>query len=128
MKGPISCHVLDVSLGKPAEGVHVALQVYRDRGDFGVFDPVSQHVTDADGRCTKLLPPRDSEGAKQAPQFQIAPGIYKIVFKPEAYFEKTGRKCFYPWVEIPFRVENPDEHYHIPLLISPHSFTTYRGS
>ena len=132
MKGPISCHgelavaavdrsltttVLDVALGKPAEGVHVSLQVYRDRGDFGVFDPVSQQsvhflsrgppltpplfsVTDTDGRCMKLLPPRDSEGAKQAPQFQIAAGVYKIVFKPQEYFEKTGRKCFYPWVEV----------------------------
>ncbi|KAF8445621.1 hypothetical protein L210DRAFT_3610268 [Boletus edulis BED1] len=111
--------VLDVSLGKPAEGVHVNLQVYRDRGNISLFDPVSQQlspssvsrVTDAD-----------------APEFQIAAGIYKVVFKPQEYFAKTGRKCFYPWIEIPFQVENPDEHYHIPLLISPHSFTTYRGS
>ncbi|KAF8140567.1 hypothetical protein EV363DRAFT_356350 [Boletus edulis] len=120
--------VLDVSLGKPAEGVHVNLQVYRDRGNISLFDPVSQQVTDADGRCMTLLPPRDSEGAKQAPEFQIAAGIYKVVFKPQEYFAKTGRKCFYPWIEIPFQVENPDEHYHIPLLISPYSFTTYRGS
>jgi hypothetical protein len=56
-------------------------------------------VTDADGRCMTLLPARDSEGANPA-QFQIAAGIYKIVFKPQAYFEKTGRKCFYPWVEV----------------------------
>lgn len=109
--------VLDVSLGKPAEGVHVSLQAYRDRGNFGLFDPVSQQfslfsvsrpvfdpllfsVTDVDGRCMTLLPPRDSEEAKQAPQFQIAAGIYKIVFKPQEYFEKTGRKCFYPWIEV----------------------------
>ncbi|KAI9570284.1 transthyretin [Boletus coccyginus] len=128
MRGPITCHVLDVSLGKPAEGVHVNLQVYDDRGNFGVFNPVSQSTTDSDGRCMTLLPPRDCKGTNQAPKFQITPGIYKIVFKPQEYFEKTGRKCFYPWVEIPFQIENPDEHYHIPLLISPYSFTTYRGS
>lgn len=57
-------------------------------------------VTDVDGRCMTLLPPRDSEGAKQVPHFQIAAGIYKIVFKPQEYFEKTGRKCFYPWIEV----------------------------
>lgn len=106
-----------MSIGKPAEGVQVTLQRYRESGDFGVFDPVSQQsvpfsfptlmltislssATDADGRCMALLPPRDSEGARQAPQFQIAAGIYKVVFKPQEYFEKTGRKCFYPWVEV----------------------------
>ncbi|KAG8219536.1 hypothetical protein J3R82DRAFT_486 [Butyriboletus roseoflavus] len=75
-------------------------KVFRDGDDFGVFDPVSQHVTDVDGRCMALLPPRDSEAAKQAPHFQIAAGVYKIVFKPQVYFEKTGRKCFYPWIEV----------------------------
>jgi len=54
--------------------------------------------------------------------------LYKVIFKTKEYFEGTGRKCFYPWVEITFEVSNPDEHYHIPLLISPYSFTTYRGS
>ncbi|KAF8560065.1 Hydroxyisourate hydrolase [Imleria badia] len=121
--------VLDVSLGKPAEGVHVSLQQFSPSSVSGtVVDPLLFSVTDADGRCMALLPPRDSEEAKQAPQFQIAAGIYKIVFKPKEYFEKTGRKCFYPWIEIPFHVENPDEHHHIPLLISPYSFTTYRGT
>ncbi|KAN0100341.1 hypothetical protein V8E55_000325 [Tylopilus felleus] len=128
MKGPITCHVLDASLGKPAEGVQVILQIYRDRGNLGVFDPVTYRVTDQDGRCMALLPPRDSEGARQVPEFEIAAGIYKVVFKPQEYFEKTGRKCFYPWIEITFQVENPAEHHHIPLLISPYSYTTYKGS
>jgi len=57
-----------------------------------------------------------------------AGGLYKIVFKTKEYFERTGRKSFYPWVEITFEIINPEEHYHIPLLISPYSFTTYRGS
>ncbi|KAG9314085.1 hypothetical protein JVU11DRAFT_4866 [Chiua virens] len=128
MRGPITCHVLDTSLGKPAQNVQVTLQIFRENGAIGVFDPIAQHVTDADGRCMALLPPRDVEAAKQSPDFKLTAGVYKIVFKPQEYFEQTGRKCFYPWIEIPFRVENPDEHFHIPLLISPYSYTTYRGS
>lgn len=51
-----------------------------------------------------------------------------MVFKTKDYFVSSERKCFYPWVEIIFEIENPKEHYHIPLLISPYSYTTYRGS
>jgi len=57
-----------------------------------------------------------------------AGSLYKIVFETKDYFDKVGRSTFYPWVEIPFTVINPNEHYHIPLLISPFSYTTYRGS
>lgn len=122
--------VLDVSLGKPAEGVQVVLQCYRESGDFGVFDPISQQLvlfsfsrstvdpsavsaTDTDGRCMALLPPRDCEGARQASQFQITAGIYKIIFRPQEYFERTGRKCFYPWIE----VTNPP---HVSSLLTDH--------
>ncbi|KAH7886086.1 hypothetical protein F5I97DRAFT_1937010 [Phlebopus sp. FC_14] len=132
-KGPITCHVLDSSLGKPADGVEVQLQVYhKGSGSIDVFSPFAQgtkpsSVTDSNGRCMSLLPPRASDDAKERGK-EFSPGTYKIVFKPKEYFERTGRKCFYPWVEISFEVENPEEHYHIPLLISPYSFTTYRGS
>lgn len=127
-KGPITCHVLDVSDGRPAEGVDVNLQIYH-KGTSGIdaFCPLAEGLTDVDGRCTTLLPPRGSAEAKEKDK-EIQAGTYKMVFKPKAYFEKSGRKCFYPWVEIAFEIENPDEHYHIPLLISPYSFTTYRGS
>ncbi|KIJ66254.1 hypothetical protein HYDPIDRAFT_26620 [Hydnomerulius pinastri MD-312] len=127
-KGPITCHVLDVSTGKPAEGIEVTLQVYhKGSGNIDVFSPFAQGTTDSDGRCMTLLPPRGSDEEKLSQKIVNA-GTYKIVFKPKEYFEKTGRKCFYPWVEIAFEIENPEEHYHIPLLISPYSFTTYRGS
>lgn len=56
-------------------------------------------LTDGDGRCTTLLPPRGSAEAKEKDK-EIQAGTYKMVFKPKAYFEKTGRKCFYPWVEV----------------------------
>ncbi|KAF8216045.1 hypothetical protein K438DRAFT_1799982 [Mycena galopus ATCC 62051] len=129
-KSPITCHVLDSSTGKPAEGVHIRLQDFRPAehdGGVDTFNPLAFGVTNADGRCLDLLPARDSSEAQKA-DVALVPGTYKIVFKTKEYFERTGRKCFYPWVEITFVIENPAEHYHIPLLISPYSFTTYRGS
>ncbi|KAL6304808.1 transthyretin [Sparassis latifolia] len=120
-KSPITCHVLDSSIGKPAAGIHVRIQEYHEVGsDAAVFEPYAEGVTDADGRCMQLFP-------KSGDELQQGK-LYKVVFKTKEYFENTGRKCFYPWVEITFELANLDEHYHIPLLISPYSFTTYRGS
>ncbi|KZS93160.1 Transthyretin [Sistotremastrum niveocremeum HHB9708] len=89
--------------------------------------------TDQDGRCSSLLQPGE-----------LAPGQYTIIFNIEDYFTKSGRESFYPSVQvsqrarplhaqhlcdqISFNLKNPQEHYHIPLLISPYSYTTYRGS
>jgi len=88
------------------------------------FEPMAIGETDSDGRCTNILPPRNSPDAKEL----TAGGLYKVIFKTKDYFAKTDRKCFYPWVEITFELNDAEEHYHIPLLISPYSFTTYRGS
>ncbi|EIW87010.1 transthyretin [Coniophora puteana RWD-64-598 SS2] len=127
-RSPITCHVLDTSQGKPAAGIEVILQKHEERpGDASVFRPFAASETDADGRCSTLLPPRGSEDAK-AKNKEVTPGIYKIVFRTKSYFDKLNVKCFYPYVEIVFEIANEDEHYHIPLLISPYSYTTYRGS
>ncbi|THH13472.1 hypothetical protein EW146_g6748 [Bondarzewia mesenterica] len=130
-KSPITCHVLDSSLGKPAAGVQVTLQeCHRSNvtGGGDVWEPIANGQTNTDGRCIDLLPAPGSEEAVGG-QFELkAGGLYKIAFKTKEYFEGTDRRSFYPWVEIPFEVVNPDEHYHIPLLISPYSYTTYRGS
>jgi len=126
-KSPITCHVLDSSTGKPAEGVEVTLQHYchmPGSDNIDIFEPLAKGQTDTDGRCTTLLPPRGSPNAVELK----AGGLYKVVFKTKDYYAKTDRKCFYPWVEITFELTNTDDHYHIPLLISPYSFTTYRGS
>jgi len=126
-KSPITCHVLDSSTGKPAQDVEVTLQEYgqyEGRDDINIFEPIGKGKTDADGRCTTLLPPRDFADAHKLK----SGGLYKVVFKTKEYYEKTSRKCFYPWVEITFELSNTDDHYHIPLLISPYSYTTYRGS
>jgi len=85
-------------------------------------------VTNADGRCLDLLPSAGSELAQKEHTELKAGQMYKIVFKTKEYFESTNRLSFYPWVEITFEIEKPEDHYHIPLLISPYSFTTYRGS
>lgn len=128
-KSPITCHVLDSSIGKPATGVEVNLQVFHNFTDnASICEPLAEGRTDADGRCTQLWP-KDTETATKEDRAKLAPGkLYKVVFRTKEYFERTGRKCFYPWVEITFEVENPEEHYHIPLLISPYAYSTYRGS
>ncbi|CAK5264506.1 unnamed protein product [Mycena citricolor] len=141
-KSPITCHVLDSSLGKPAEGVRVRLMFYGAAaeamtGATSGMVSLGSGQTNSDGRCIDLLPARDVQ--------TLSAGIYKIVFETKDYFAGTGRKCFYPFVEvleihvlplsmisptiqITFEVETPEQHYHIPLLISPYSYTTYRGS
>jgi len=129
-KSPITCHVLDSSTGKPAPGVTVRLQLLENHIEGGVdfFQPLATGVTNMDGRCTDLLPPPGSQGAKEQ-KMELASGqTYKVVFRTKEYFERTGRESFYPWVEISFTIQSPKEHYHIPLLISPYGFTTYRGS
>ncbi|KAH8835501.1 hypothetical protein DL96DRAFT_1702479 [Flagelloscypha sp. PMI_526] len=129
-KSPITCHILDSSLGRPAEGVQIRLQSFYPASEPNgaeMFLPLAEGVTNADGRCLDLLPPRGSEEAK-VEDAELKPGTYKIVFKTKPYFEATGRESFYPWVEVSFTITNPAEHYHIPLLISPFAFTTYRGS
>ncbi|KIL71671.1 hypothetical protein M378DRAFT_183043 [Amanita muscaria Koide BX008] len=129
-RSPITCHVLDSSTGKPAEGVSIRLQLLEVVQDSGVevFHPLAVGITNKDGRCTDLLPPPGSPEAGEQGTELSSGQVYKIVFKTKEYFERTERESFYPWVEITFTIMSPDEHHHIPLLISPYGFTTYRGS
>ncbi|KAI0274979.1 hypothetical protein BC834DRAFT_850568 [Gloeopeniophorella convolvens] len=117
---PITCHVLDSSTGKPA----VAAPPSMDGGP-EVWEPLARGVTNADGRCLDLMTPADQHTDQKV---TLKAGLYKIAFETKEYFDKAGKATFYPWVEIPFEIINPDEHYHVPLLISPFSYTTYRGS
>jgi len=125
-KSPITCHVLDSSTGKPAQDIQVLLLLGTvSEPSFTTGNSwieIGTSTTNADGRCLDLI--ADAPGARDA----LRPGTYQIVFKTKEYFEKTGRKSFYPFVQITFSIENPSEHYHVPLLISPFSYTTYRGS
>jgi len=115
-RSPITCHILDASLGRPASDVGVSLEAMAEEG--GSFHEIGKGVTDPDGRCTNLLPA----------SVLVRAGTYKMIFQTGVYFASSGRETFYPVVEIIFQLANPGQHYHIPLLLSPWSYTTYRGS
>lgn len=159
-KSPITCHVLDSTLGKPAANVRVQLEALSPLNSR--FHILASGATNSDGRCPDLLTGQKAEDV-------LAPnGIYKMTFFTGEYFAQANRPTFYPQVEVRspphpqlvsaprwqltrkqfadynlvlFRIcelgaeqilfqlsESPDPHYHIPLLLSPFSYTTYRGS
>lgn len=108
----ITTHVLDTARGRPASGVAVVLERLADGAALG------RGETDADGRLRDLLP----AGAP------IEPGAYRLVFDTAGYFAAQGVESFYPEVAIVFQVKNGGEHFHVPLLLSPFGYSTYRGS
>ena len=111
----ITTHVLDTACGRPAAGLAVTLE---RRGDDGGFVPLGSGSTDGDGRLRTLLP------AGQP----VAPGLYRLTFATAPYFAGRGVSTFYPEVAILFSVAGAGEHYHVPLLLSPFGYSTYRGS
>lgn len=112
---PITTHVLDTSIGRPAGGVHVTLE---RRSAEGSFRELGRGVTDSDGRLKSLL-------SDAAP---LEPGIYRMTFETGAYYAERGLEGFYPEVLIVFEVREGREHYHVPLLLTPWGYSTYRGS
>ncbi len=108
----VTTHVLDTSLGQPAAGVDVRLE----RMDGADPSPVAQGRTDDDGRVRDFGP----DG--------LPPGTYRVVFDTGGYFTRTGRHGFYPEVAISFSIDSADGHYHVPLVLSPFAYSTYRGS
>jgi 5-hydroxyisourate hydrolase len=115
----ISCHVLDTALGHPAEGVGVRLDRLTGASpdEAGSWSTLSRAVTNADGRAA-ALEPRESRVL----------GLHRITFETEEYFRRTGQAVFYPTVVVQFVVGSPGDNYHVPLLLSPFGYTTYRGS
>lgn len=111
---PLSVHVLNLENGLPSPGVNVTLEKHVDNG----WQPLAQGVTNEQGRIGELFP------AKLA----FEAGEYRVVFKTGEYFKKTGRETFFPEIPVIFEVKNAEQHYHIPLLLSPYGFSTYRGS
>ena len=111
---PITTHVLDLSLGAPARQLHVTL--YALEAD-GSARELARGITDHDGRVRDLLPPAS-----------LHLGAYRLTFETGAYFDLAGRTTFYPRVEITFHVRDTSEHHHVPLLLSPYGYSTYRGS
>jgi hydroxyisourate hydrolase len=111
--GQLTTHVLDTAIGKPGKDISIRLQIPVN----GVWQTVAQGITNNDGRIADLLPAQKS----------LAHGNYKLVFDTGNYFSAQKIKGFYPEVEIQFIVFD-DTHYHVPLLINPFGYSTYRGS
>jgi 5-hydroxyisourate hydrolase len=101
---PITTHVLNTSEGRPAAGISVVLEF--------LSTPLARGTTDADGRISTLLPESHA----------LEAGVYCL------RFDTSAVSPFFPEVSIQFRIENPQQHYHVPLLLSPYGYSTYRGS
>ena len=111
----ITTHVLDTARGCPAHGVPVVLQQRNDRNE---WQNVGHGETDSEGRLRTLT----------TAAAQLSPGIFRLVFDTGRYLDAHGMRCFYPHVIVVFEVADGDAHYHVPLLVSPFGYTTYRGS
>ena len=109
----ITTHVLDTSIGKP--GASITIRLMNQVNDS--WQTIAQGLTDIDGRAGDLLPPEK----------KLTPGVYKLIFETGNYFALNNIKGFYPEVEIQFTIFD-DVHYHVPLLINPFGYSTYRGS
>jgi 5-hydroxyisourate hydrolase len=106
----LSTHVLDATSGAPAAGVEVRVESRVD----GVWQRGAVGVTDTDGRVRELAKP--------------GVGVHRITFDTSAYFHRRGVRGFYPEVTVTFEVVDADAHHHVPLLLSPYAYSTYRGS
>ncbi|KAF1397234.1 5-hydroxyisourate hydrolase, partial [Spheniscus humboldti] len=113
--GSLTTHVLNTATGLPAAGLAVRLAQLQEPGP--QWTELVQRWTDKDGRCLPLLAPGKAKA-----------GTYKLRFETAAYWQGLGHASFYPFVEVVFTIADPTQRLHIPLLISPYSYTTYRGS
>ena len=111
----ITTHILDISLGRPASGVPVTLEFHAPTDEWLIL---GRGVTDADGRVKDLL----TAGSR------ITPGSYRLTFDTGAYFAALNVDGFYPAVTVSFTIRDTMQHYHVPLLLSPFGYSTYRGS
>ena len=109
----ITTHVLDTATGAPIHGLGVKLESLNAEKGPGL---VSQQTTNNDGRALLLK------------QGELEPGAFQLVFETGEYFEARGTESFYPSVVIVFRLDDPDANYHVPLVLSPFAYSTYRGS
>ena len=113
MASPLTTHILDTALGKPAANVSVRLERFVE----GRAVMLADVATNDDGRVAGLIGEED-----------FVAGEYVLHFDTAAYFSATGRESFYPGVAVRFTVTDPTQHHHVPLLLSPFGYSTYRGS
>lgn len=115
MKSPVTTHVLDLTRGKPAVALKAVLEVYTEAKE---WKELGRGETGVDGRITDLL---DEKTVLRA-------GVYRLTFLTGPYFRSAGVEGFYPSIPIVFELREPATHYHVPLLLSPYGYSTYRGS
>jgi 5-hydroxyisourate hydrolase len=109
----ITCHVLDTSLGQPAAQLEVSLALLEGNA----FRELGRGLTDADGRIKQLLG-----------SHALLAGTYRLCFEAGAHYRVAGRASFYDRIDIQFVVTDASQHYHVPLLLSPFGYSTYRGT
>lgn len=109
----LTTHILDTTKGKPAQNVTIILYQLQNTD----WKELAKGVTNSDGRIPHFLPTDDT----------LPFGTYKMKFETKAYFDSLGVESFYPMVEIIFDIQT-NEHYHVPLLLNPFGYSTYRGS
>ena len=109
MPSPITTHVLDTPQGKPSEGIEISLSLQNGSN----WKELGKGVTNSDGRIANLLPDNHT----------LAKGVYKMLFNTGSY-----QNGFYPEVPVIFEITEPGQHYHVPLLLNPYGYSTYRGS
>jgi 5-hydroxyisourate hydrolase len=112
---PITTHVLDLALGRPARDLMVTLSA---QSADGRWEELGLGLTDADGRARNLLPDGHA----------LRAGIYRLRFDTAAYFHAQELRGFFPEVIVTFLIDDPAAHHHVPLLLSPYGYSTYRGS
>jgi 5-hydroxyisourate hydrolase len=112
---PITTHVLDLNSGRPARGMSVVLSAQTPDG---LWEELATGMTDLDGRARDLLPA----------SHPLSAGVYRLRFDTAAYFHSLGVPTFYPDVVVTFQVTDSAAHHHVPLLLSPFGYSTYRGS
>ncbi len=115
MKSPITTHVLDTAQGHPAANIPVVLEVQRSQDS---WETVCEGRTDTDGRINNFSVDLDA----------FSPGTYRLSFNVTSYFQSQGVNSFYSFIPIVFTLDDPDSHYHVPLLLNPYGYSTYRGS
>ena len=112
---PITTHVLDTSQGCP--GVNIRIRLEQQQSD-KTWQEIASGSTNSDGRIANLI--QEDE--------MINSGVYRMLFETGPYFEQQGIAYFYPEIEVRFLLNHMEQHYHIPLLLSPFGYSTYRGS
>ena len=110
----ITTHVLDIMCGRPASGITVSLHKLSASNQ---WEPLASGITDTEGRIRDLLDMRHV----------FTTGTYRLTYETADYFRALGTAAFFAEVAVTFLVENPKELYHIPLLLSPYAYSTYRG-